>query len=562
MDAPSTGNQTRTELPGHTHAPLDGEELTGRTNPDAEIQVTLLLRRQSELPELHSEFGNKFPSERKHLTREGFAIAHGALPDDVVSVRRFADEHGLEVRSVAAHQRTVVLGGSAAAMELAFGIGMVELEHERGSYRATTGTASVPSELNNVVQTVLGLNTRPCALRPRIHHQNTITPFWTVPEMASAYGFPAQFNAKNQSIGLIELGGGYHEEDLTKFFSSLQMPMPQIRWVSVDGVQNSPAPADQIKQFLDVVEGRKKLSEVPENVLAAAQSTVEVTMDIELAAALAPGAEIVVYIAPNTEQGIYNAVSKAISAEGQLPCALSISWGEPETGVSEAYLKCVDEVLRDAAMLGVTVCVSSGDEGAMNGSTDGRPTVNFPASSPHVLSCGGSSVHGKDGEITRESAWNCSLHGMRCATGGGVSRIFETPPWQADFTVPPRPAGGQGRGVPDVAGPADPHHGCAIIVGGERCSSAGTSAVAPLWAALIACANADLSTRCGYITPMLYQLANGDAKPLREITEGNNGFYQAGRGWNACTGLGSPIVDRLIAALRVPADPTRNSKRV
>jgi kumamolisin len=490
MDAPAIGNQARTELPGHSHVPLDGEKQTGPTDPNAEMQVTLVLRRLRELPELHSEFGNKLPGQRQHLTGEAFAIAHGASPDDIAMVGRFAREHGLEVRSIAAHQRTVVLGGSAAAMELAFGVSMVELEHQRGNYRATTGMASVPSELSDIVRTVLGLNTRPCAQRRRIHHQNTITPFWTIREMAYAYGFPAQFNAENQSIGLIELGGGYHDEDLQNFFASLQMPVPPIRWVSVDGVQNSPAPADQIKQFLDVVEGRRELSEVSEDILAAAQSTVEVTMDIELAAALAPGAEIVVYMAPNTEQGIYNAVSKAIAAEGQPPCALSISWGEPETCVSEAYLNCVDEVLRDAAMLGVTVCVSSGDEGAMNGSTDGKPTVNVPASSPHVLSCGGSSVHGKDGEIARESAWNCSLHGMRCATGGGVSRIFEAPLWQADSTVPTRPDGGQGRGVPDVAGPADPHHGCAIIVGGERCSSAGTSAVAPLWAALVACANA------------------------------------------------------------------------
>jgi len=552
MDVSATGNQARTELPGHSHVPLDGENQTGLTNPDAELQVTLVLRRQSGLPELHSEFGNKLPHERRHLTRESFAIAHGASPDDIAAVGRFAHEHQLEVRTIAVHQRTVVLGGSAAAMERAFGVTMVELEHRRGNYRAATGAASVPSELSNVVQTVLGLNTRPCAQRRRIHHQNTLTPFWTVREMASAYGFPAQFRAENQSIGLIELGGGYHDEDLQNFFASLQMPMPPIRWVSVDGIQNSPAPADQVKQFLDVVEGRRKLSEVPEDILAAAQSTVEVTMDIELAAALAPGAEIVVYMAPNTEQGIYNAVTKAISTERQLPGALSISWGEPETSVSAAYLNSVDEVLRDAAMLGITVCVSSGDEGAMNGSTDGKPTVNFPASSPHVLSCGGSSVRGKDGEMARESAWNCSLHGMRCATGGGVSRIFEAPPWQADSAVPTRPDGGQGRGVPDVAGPADPHHGCAIIVGGERCSSAGTSAVAPLWAALVACANAALGARCGYITPMLYQLSKDAARPLREITEGNNGFYHAGRGWNACTGLGSPIVDRLIEALRVP----------
>jgi len=369
--------------------------------------------------------------------------------------------------------------------------------------------------------------------------------------MANAYGFPPDLNAEKQCIALIELGGGFHEEDLQQFFSGLGAPTPVVRWVSVDGTKNVPASADEIKQFLEVVEGKRKISDIPEDVLAAAQSTVEVTMDIELAGALAPGAEIVVYMAPNTEQGIYNAVSQAIGAADNLPSAISISWGEPETGVSEAYLSSVDEVLRDAAMLGVTVCTSSGDDGAMNGAPDGKPTVNFPSSSPHVLSCGGSTAHLADGENLRETAWNCTLHGMHGATGGGVSQHFELPLWQREHRVPLGPGGSSGRGVPDVAGPADPHRGCAIIVGGECCSSAGTSAVAPLWAALVACINTRLDARCGYVTPILYNLSKSSAAPFRAITEGNNGFYHAGEGWNPCTGLGSPLVEQLIQSLRL-----------
>jgi kumamolisin len=239
----------------------------------------------------------------------------------------------------------------------------------------------------------------------------------------------------------------------------------------------------------------------------------------------------------------------------QLPCALSISWGEPETGVSKSYLAAVDDALRDAAMLGVTVCVSSGDEGAMNGATDGKPVVNFPASSPHVLSCGGSSVHVASGRELREAAWNCTLHGMHGATGGGVSRHFAAPAWQREHNVPVGPTGRRGRGVPDVAGPADPHQGCEILAGGRRCSSAGTSAVAPLWAALIACLGNHLDTRCGFLTPLLYRHSAQGTDALREITRGNNGFYEAAAGWNACTGLGSPVVQRLLTALREQGAP-------
>jgi kumamolisin len=549
MGGAAAGKPERTRLQGNAHIPLHGEQQTGRTDPNSEFQVTLVLRRRRELPELHAVLGVKPLQQRQHMTREDLGLEHGAIAEDIAQVECFAREHQLELCEVAAHRRAVVLSGNAAAMEQAFGISLVEFEHPRGNYRAATGDVSVPHDLSEVVRSVLGLNTRPCAMRRRVHHQNTIRPFWTVRELAHAYGFPSDRSAANQSIGLIELGGGYYPEDLQKFFSSLDMPMPAVRWISVDGEGNSPAPVEQIQQFLDVVEGKRKLSEVPEDVLSAAQCTLEVTMDIELAAALAPGAEIVVYMAPNTEQGIYNAVSKAISDEETLPCALSMSWGEPESGVSEAYLSSVDEVLRDAAMLGVTVCVSSGDEGAMNGSRDGEPVVNFPASSPHVLSCGGSTVQKADGENMHESAWNCALHGISGATGGGVSRKFGPPDWQKKHGVPLGPTGSEGRGVPDVAGPADPHRGCAILVGGECCSSAGTSAVAPLWAALVACINTRLDARCGYITPLLYELSKSGAKPLREITEGNNGFYNAGPGWNACTGLGSPMVKQLIEAL-------------
>jgi kumamolisin len=467
-------------------------------------------------------------------------------------VKRFAREHQLHLGEVDPARRTVVLTGKARNMERAFAVSLVQMQHPRGSYRAVSGRPSLPRELDGIVETVLGLSTRPCARRSRVHHTSTTKPFWTVLQMARAYGFPREFGATGQTIALIELGGGYHDADLRKFFTHLRRPMPSISCVSIDGTTNSPAPAKEIRMLLDVIEGKRKLSDLPQEVLAAAQSTLEVTMDIELAAALAPGAEIVVYMTPNTEQGIYHAVSRALREGKNLPCALSISWGEPEPGVSKAYLDAVDDVLRDAAMLGVTVCVSSGDEGAMNGATDGKPVVNFPASSPHVLSCGGSSVHFPPGHL-RESVWNCVMHGMHGASGGGVSRHFQPPPWQKTCNVPLGPTGRRGRGVPDVAGPADPRQGCEIIAGQARYSSAGTSAVAPLWAALIACLNTQLESRCGYITPLLYRIAaGGSSKPLRDITRGNNGFYDAAPGWNACTGLGSPMVDLLIEALRPP----------
>jgi kumamolisin len=213
----------------------------------------------------------------------------------------------------------------------------------------------------------------------------------------------------------------------------------------------------------------------------------------------------------------------------------------------------INDVLKNLSTVGVTVCVSSGDAGADNGSPDGKPSVNFPASSPNALGCGGTTLKASGSEIEAEVVWNSLFDGMRGATGGGVSEKFERPFWQEEFAVPHSTSKTGGRGVPDVAGVADPHTGCRIAVGGVDTISYGTSAVAPLWAALVARLNHATGARLGsgHLNSLLYKLAgqsNGKGT-FRPITRGENGAYRAGPGWNACTGLGSPMGDRLLEAL-------------
>jgi kumamolisin len=229
-----------------------------------------------------------------------------------------------------------------------------------------------------------------------------------------------------------------------------------------------------------------------------------------------------------------------------------LSWGEPEIGVSDNYVRLVDEAMQAAAHLGITVCASSGDAGALNHSPDHLPTVNFPASSPHCLGCGGTMTKFANAAIAEEAAWNSSHYGIEGATGGGVSRRFSVPAWQRHADVPKGPTGGAGRGVPDVAGPADPRSGFEILVAGESCVSAGTSAVAPLWASLIARCNQALGARCGYINPLLYKVAKHPtgAKALQVVRSGNNGVYEARDGWSACTGLGTPRGSHLLTVLK------------
>jgi kumamolisin len=143
----------------------------------------------------------------------------------------------------------------------------------------------------------------------------------------------------------------------------------------------------------------------------------------------------------------------------------------------------------------------------------------------------------------REEVWNDGVNGG--ATGGGVSRVFPRPTWQSAANVPAAPVAGGGRGVPDVAGDADPATGYDVRVDGVDTVIGGTSAVAPLWAGLIALLNQLKGRPVGYLNPKLYASTGA----LHDITQGNNNGFAAWPGWDACTGLGSPIGGKLVTAL-------------
>jgi len=350
----------------------------------------------------------------------------------------------------------------------------------------------------------------------------------TVPQVTAAYEFPEEFTGKGQRIALIELGGGIRDTDLTTYFQKLGIPKPKVSWVSVSGATNSP-------------------SDDP----FGADS--QVAIDIEVAGAAAPGAEIVVYFCRNTNQGFLEGILEVIKQTENRPGVLSIAWGQPEPTWSKAMLEQMNEALQRAALLGITVVCAAGDSGVTDGLADGKPHVDFPASSPWVLACGGTHLQISGKTIISEVAWNGGLG----ATGGGVSEVFPRPDWQTNASVPPRQDGQAGRGVPDVAALASPDAGYRFYVHGRTMLLGGTSVAAPLWAGLIARMNQALGRNVGFINPALYKTI-GPGGALRSITEGNNGIkgikgYSAGPGWNPCTGWGSPNGRKLLEAIRPKA---------
>jgi kumamolisin len=260
-------------------------------------------------------------------------------------------------------------------------------------------------------------------------------------------------------------------------------------------------------------------------------------LDIEVAGSIAPQARIAVYFSPNTDAGFLDAVTTAIHDTTNDPSVISISWGGAESTWTAQSMTAMDEAFQAAATMGITVCIAAGDSGSSDGVGDHANHVDFPASSPHALACGGTSLAATSGGIASETVWNDGASGG--AGGGGISSFFSLPAWQEGLSALTT-AGSKlaltMRGVPDVAGDADPATGYDVRVDGTDTVFGGTSAVAPLWAALIARINSSAGRSAGFINPTLYR----NPKDLRDITQGNNGAFAAQPGWDACTGLGSP----------------------
>ena len=412
-----------------------------------------------------------------------------------------------------AARRTVVLSGTVAQFNAAFNVQLRRMAYAQGSYRGRTGAIELPAELDGIVEAVLGLDDRSQASPHfRIHSGDAADAVSYTPiQVAAAYGFPGGTGA-GECVALIELGGGFSSTDLTTYFAGLGVGSPSVTAVSVDGAENSPT-GDP-----DGPDG-------------------EVMLDIEMVGAIAPQANIVVYFAPNTDAGFLDAVTTAIHDTTNKPSVISISWGGPESSWTAQAMTAMDEAFQAAATLGITVCVASGDNGSSDGVDDGGDHVDFPSSSPFALACGGTTLEASGTSIISEVVWNDGANNG--AGGGGISSFFALPSWQSGLNA----VNSQGesialtnRGVPDVAGDADPETGYDVLIDGTSTVIGGTSAVAPLWAALLALINQASGTAAGYVNPLLYKNPNA----LRDITSGDNGDFDAAVGWDACTGLGSP----------------------
>jgi len=442
---------------------------------------------------------------------------------DIALVQDFADTAGLTVVEVDPARRLIRLGGTAGQMQAAFRTSLGAYQDGAHHFRGRTGALWMPEDMAAVVESVLGLDTRRAAAsRLMSRKKSTAGESYLPNQVTSFYKYPAGETGAGQCIALIELGGGYKKSDTTAAFKAMGLTAPTVVAVAVDGGKNAPTPDDG--------------------------ADAEVALDIQVSGGAAPGARIAVYFTVNTDAGFIDAITTASQDETNKPSVMSISWGGPESTWTAQAQASMTSALEDAANLGMSVFVAAGDNLATDGVSGTAAHVDFPASSPWAIGCGGTSIKVSAGVITSETVWNNGTSG----TGGGVSAVYPVPAFQESAGVPVSVSTGKaGRGVPDVAGNADPDTGYTIVVGGKTEVVGGTSAVAPLWAGLTALINERAAKPVGFFLPTLYA-ATG---LTNDITMGNNKptgsdvGYNAGPGWDACTGLGSPDGEALFTAL-------------
>jgi kumamolisin len=530
------------ELPGSERPRKQGAERVRPLESDARFEVTVMLTGKS-LPPLDTS--------KPAMTRDELESAYGASPENIAKVKGTLERFGLSVGAISRVGRSMRVSGTAAQMQDAFQANLgIYHDDDQGEFRGRESPVQIPVELAGIVTGVFGLDQRRVAHRvgggalavePAAEEASAFGPA----ALEKHYAFPTG-GGNGQTVGIAEFGGAYSQEDLEAFCRHNGLEMPQVTAVNAGEKPLTPSevarlPEPQRKENMD--------------------DSGEVMMDIEIVAGLCQGAAIFVYFSSFGEQGWIDLLNQVIGGQPAAPSVLSVSWGLAEESPewSEAARTEINKLLEAAAHLGITVCAAAGDDGSGDQMRDNHAHVNFPASSPFVLSVGGTKLEGER-EVTWWEAPGYRTEQGGGATGGGVSAFFPRPAWQTEEVESLNKGAIKGRIMPDIAALAG-FPGYQLVIGGQLQSNGGTSAATPLWASLIARILALGKPTQGqtFIAPLLYEAANAGG-PARgdvactDVTEGNNASkpeagYKAKVGYDAVTGWGVPNGVRLLSSL-------------
>jgi len=633
-------------------APIQSHKVTwGERVADGTVMSVTIILKPSKPPDdlimKVKEVEHSLPLLRPLISEDEFEEIHRPAEDAFDAFKDFAKEAGLSVVGTSTHGHSIKLEGPVGKLNAAFNVELVYCVHDGVTHVAHREDVSLPLDLGGRVQAVIGLDDFPegYQMRPMLGapaRERKQARSYTPIELAERYAFPAGLDGAGQRIAIVAFGGGYHQEDLDSYFKGLGLgdgPTVTPVTVSQGGPGNAPTPMRQLGRLVDALNDEAlSFEDIIEeiscgNCLRRFLGTLETTMDIQVAGAIAPGAEIIVLFPAPGKQGWLDAINAALGINqwtavgadrhprppppilADPATILSISWGQGECRSGYTFKYAVNEALKKARDKYITVCSASGDLGSFGieegAGYDMFANVSFPGSSPWVLSCGGTTLDDPDGEV----AWNSKWKGEHMATGGGASGFFKRRSWQEACDVPRHAdyflddnrysEGGLcdgeaankdsglnpdhcrlwsnpsricevykeplsdfvGRGVPDVAGNADGASGYKLYIGGRDTILGGTSAVAPLWAGLIARINQRLAqmakdmdldhpAQVGFLNRLLYTCPTV-REALNSVSGSNNSIgapadvpaFSAGVGWDALTGLGVPDGNALLEAL-------------
>jgi kumamolisin len=551
-------------------------------DPERRIRVTVLLAPDPD-PALQKHRdalraraqGEIAPGRREpYASREEVISANWPSADALLKLGTFAGKFGLAVGPMRP-PGLLTLEGRTADVRAAFRIDSidghrqaVESRNYPVDFRQRTGPILVPKAIADVVEAVLGTDDRRQArIKMHIKMHTNVRPSQQAPadggrsgtlgideygeesytprNLAALYGFPQGLDGRGQTIAILSQGGALDLNAVGTYFKYRGAPTPPVTQVVVDD------PPDRL--------GVEPLAD-DENQL-----------DFQVAASIAPGAHFLMYQGQNTSAGCLATLAAAVYDPVNRPTVITWSWGLAEAFWTDMARCAIDRVLQDAASMGVTVCVASGDHGSWDDPVDqSERRLDFPAGSPYALVCGGTQFDHHDGqrenaqreEVVWDETWprnGTPGKSKRYASGGGESACSERPPWQDGILVRETAGGKESppehRAAPDLAACADP--GCVLRFEGsspypdeqEQKVAGGTSFAAPFCAAMVALFNQELERPVGFITPFLYTSVDHDLA-FEDIKRGNNGDYMARDGWDACTGWGRARGQWLLDQLR------------
>jgi subtilase family serine protease len=534
----------RIVLSAQTVPLLKRAHLVGAASVQQELNhsVGLQLRNQQELENLLSNMYNPHSSEyHRFFTPQMFTDEFGPTTQQKQQVKNYLTSQGFIVNHVSSNGMLIDASATVAQVESAFQVKINNYTLGKNSFFANATAPIIPASLSSLVASISGLDnsvrmhplnhlTPPKSLGLSTHGTKAAQSGYGPSDLAGAYDstplLQAGYQGTNQTVAVFELDG-YQSSDITQYFSNYNLGTPSISNVLVDGFNGS-----------------------------AGGGAIEVELDIEVVAAMAPKANQIVYEGPNTTLGVNDTYNQIVTDnKAQIT---TISWGECESASGNAELQTLDNIFKQGAAQGIAFFAASGDSGAYD-CNDTNLAVDSPADDPNVAGVGGTNLQLSGGAYGSESVWstpsNSPTGSQGIGGGGGISSYFQLPSWQVGPGVKNQYTNGN-RQIPDISADADPATGyavyCTVIAAG--CSSSGwikgggTSAAAPLWAGSTAIISEYLQkqgkSRMGFANPALYALENEQQTyvPFHDVTKGNNLYYPATANYDEASGWGSPDI--------------------